>query len=146
MSFVKERVMSNILIVEDHDMTRKVLNRRLAKEGHKVMEASNGFSGIQILEEEEVDLVIMDFMMKTMNGMQTFEKMKEIKPNVPCIMVTAYAHAGLVKQFVDEGGADFLVKPIREDFEDRVNNILGKNKKSDDDEDEDVDDILADFV
>lgn len=118
--------MATILIVEDHDMTRNVLNRRLAKEGHSVLTASNGGDGIELLTSNEVDLVIMDFMMKTMNGMQTYEKMKEIKPSVPCVMVTAYAHAGLVKQFLQEGGADFVVKPIREDFENRINTILAR--------------------
>ncbi len=118
--------MATILVVEDHDMTRNVLNRRLAKEGHSVLTASNGGEGIELLTANEVDLVILDFMMKTMNGMQTYEKMKEIKPSVPCVMVTAYAHAGLVKQFLQEGGADFVVKPIREDFENRINSILAK--------------------
>ncbi len=118
--------MAVVLVIEDHEMTRKVFNRRLVKNGHEVIEAHNGMVGLQKLENNEVDLVIMDFMMKSMNGMQTFEKMKDIKPNVPCIMVTAYAHAGLVKQFIQEGGADFLVKPIREDFEDRISNVLAK--------------------
>lgn len=118
--------MATILVVEDHDMTRNVLNRRLVKEGHSVLTASNGGEGIELLTANEVDLVILDFMMKTMNGMQTYEKMKEIKPSVPCVMVTAYAHAGLVKQFLQEGGADFVVKPIREDFENRINSILAK--------------------
>jgi CheY-like chemotaxis protein len=118
--------MATILIVEDHDMTRNVLNRRLAKEGHSVLTASNGGEGIELLTANEVDLVILDFMMKSMNGMQTYEKMKELKPSVPCVMVTAYAHAGLVKQFLQEGGADFVVKPIREDFENRINSILAK--------------------
>jgi DNA-binding response OmpR family regulator len=126
--FVKEKAVATILIVEDHEMTRKVLNRRLAKEGFAVLEAASGIEGINLLRQNDVDLVIMDFMMKTMNGMQTFEKMREFKPGVPCVMVTAYAHSGLVKQFAEEGGEDFLVKPIREDFEERIKTILAKKK------------------
>lgn len=118
--------MATILIVEDHDMTRKVLNRRLSVKGHSILEASSGGAGIELLQSHDIDLIVMDFMMKTMNGMQTYEKMKEIKPSVPCVMVTAYAHAGLVKQFMQQGGADFMVKPIREDFERRIDNILAK--------------------
>ena len=118
--------MSTILVVEDHDMTRTVINRRLSAHGHSVLEASNGTAGIQLLQSNDIDLVILDFMMKNMNGMQTYEKMKEVKPAVPCVMVTAYAHAGLVKQFMQGGGADFMVKPIREDFERRIDDILTK--------------------
>ncbi|MCH6578777.1 MAG: response regulator [Nitrospinae bacterium] len=118
--------MSTILIVEDHELTRKTLNRRLSKAGHSVIEALNGHSGIEMLQSNSVDLVLMDFMMKNMNGIQTFERMREIKPEVPCAMLTAYSHSGLTKQFFDEGGADFMVKPIGEDFEERVNAILAK--------------------
>ena len=118
--------MATILVVEDHEMTRRLINRRLSNKGYSVLEAANGGAGIELLQSNDIDLVIMDFMMKTMNGMQTYEKMKDIKPAVPCVMVTAYAHAGLVKEFLQHGGADFMVKPIREDFEQRIGNILAK--------------------
>ena len=112
--------MATILVVDDHDMTRTMINRRLSAKGYSILEASSGSVGVRLFQDNDVDLVILDFMMKTLNGMQTFEKMKEIKPSVPCVMVTAYAHAGLVKQFMQDGGADFMVKPIREDFERRI--------------------------
>ena len=118
--------MSTILVVEDHELTRKTLNRRLSKAGHSVLEAVNGNSGIEMLQSNSVDLILMDFMMKNMNGMQTFERMREVKPETPCAMITAYAHSGLIKQFIAEGGADFMVKPIGEDFEQRVDAILTK--------------------
>ena len=120
--------MSTILVVEDHELTRKTLNRRLSKAGHSVLEAVNGNSGIEMLQSNPVDLVLMDFMMKNMNGMQTFERMKEVKPETPCAMITAYAHSGLIKQFIAEGGVDFMVKPIGEDFEKRVDAILTKKE------------------
>ncbi len=119
--------MATILVVEDHELTRKTIHRRLSKAGHLVLESSNGVDGIDQLEKNPVDLVLMDFMMKNMNGMQTFERMKEIQPNVPCAMLSAYAHAGLIKQFMIEGGADFMVKPIGEDFEQRVDHIIERS-------------------
>jgi CheY-like chemotaxis protein len=118
--------MSTILIVEDHELTRKTLNRRLSKAGHSVLEAANGNSGIELLQSNPIDLVLMDFMMKNMTGMQTYERMREVKPEIPCAMITAYAHSGLSRQFIAEGGADFIVKPIGEDFEKRVDAILAK--------------------
>lgn len=118
--------MATILIIDDHALTRKVLNRRLAKEGFNILEAENGADGVQLLRAKSVDLVLLDFMMKVMNGIETYEKIKFFKPEVPCVMMTAYAHSALVKQFMEEGGADFLVKPIREDFEHRIKDILDK--------------------
>ena len=118
--------MSTILIVEDHELTRKTLNRRLSKAGHSVLEAANGNSGIEMLQSNPIDLILMDFMMKNMTGMQTYERMREVKPEIPCAMITAYAHSGLSRQFIAEGGADFIVKPFGEDFEKRVDAILAK--------------------
>ncbi|MFQ5483325.1 MAG: PleD family two-component system response regulator [Nitrospinaceae bacterium] len=122
--------MATILVVDDHEMTRKTINRRLSKAGHLVLEANTGSKGIEILEDNTVDLILMDFMMKTMNGMQTFERMRELSPQTPCTMLTAYAHSGLIKQFMAEGGHDFMVKPIGEDFESRVEKMIGKSQRS----------------
>ena len=117
--------MSTILIVEDHELTRKTLNRRLSKAGYSVLEAANGRSGLEMLRSNSVDLVLMDFMMKNMTGIQTYERMREMKPEIPCAMITAYAHSGLTRQFIDEGGADFIVKPIGEDFDLSINSGTG---------------------
>ena len=116
--------MAKILVVEDHNATRVTLTRRLTKDGHEVVTVPNGFEGIEKLKEEEFTLVLLDFMMKGMNGIHTFEQMKEIRTDLPYIMVTAYAHSGLVREFMSEGGADFIVKPFGEDFEMRITKNL----------------------
>ena len=122
--------MKTILIVDDHRLTRTFIHRRLEKEGFDVLEADNGTLGVELLRSNNVDLVLLDFMMKNMNGMQTFEQMKFFKPKVLCIMITAYAHPGLVKEFMSEGGAEFLVKPLREDFERRIREVLIKHRNN----------------
>lgn len=122
--------MVTILIVDDHPLTRTVIHRRLEKEGFNVLEADNGTIGVELLRANDVDLVLLDFMMKNMNGMQTFDQMKFFKPKVPYIMITAYAHPELVKQFMKEGGAEFLVKPLRQDFEQRIKEVLIKHQNN----------------
>ena len=122
--------MTTILIVDDHPMTRMVIHRRLEKEGFNILEADNGTTGVELLRSHNVDLVLLDFMMKNMNGIQTFEQMKYFKPDVLCVMITAFAHPGLVKQFMELGGAEFLVKPFREDFERRIKETLAKHQNS----------------
>lgn len=122
--------MTTVLIVDDHPLTRTVIHRRLEKEGFYVLEAESGALGVELLRSNNVDLVLLDFMMKNMNGMQTFEQMKYFKPDVPCVMITAYAHPGLVKQFMSEGGAEFLVKPFHEDFEQRIKEVLIKHQNN----------------
>lgn len=122
--------MVTILIVDDHALTRTFIHRRLEKEGFSILEAENGTIGVELLRANDVDLVLLDFMMKNMNGMQTFEQMKFFRPNVLCIMITAYAHPGLVTQFMKAGGAEFLVKPLREDFERRIKEVLMKHQNN----------------
>ncbi len=112
--------MAKILIVEDHNGTRVTLTRRLNKSGHEVTTVASGYDGVEKLREGDYNLVLLDFMMKGMNGIHTFEQMKDIRNDLPYIMVTAYAHSGLVKEFMGEGGADFIVKPFGEDFEERI--------------------------
>jgi CheY-like chemotaxis protein len=118
--------MAKILLIEDHEATRKTLIKRLSRAGHEVHEAANGAEGIQVFNQHSFDLVILDFMMKRMNGMQAFEKLKAIKPHIPYILLTAYAHNGIIKQFQNAGGADFIIKPFREDLEERVEKVLGQ--------------------
>ncbi|MFQ5481182.1 MAG: response regulator [Nitrospinaceae bacterium] len=116
--------MAKILIVEDHDKTRLTLYRRLERAGHEVVSVPTGFEGIELLREGNFELVLLDFMMKGLNGMYTFEQMKVIRPDLPYVMMTAYAHSGLVKEFMHEGGVDFIVKPFGEDFEERIERDL----------------------
>lgn len=118
--------MARILVVEDHDATRITLSRRLQKAGHDVFQAASGFDGVEKVREQDFELVLLDFMMKGMNGMHTFEQMKKLRPDLPYIMVTAYAHSGLVKEFIGEGGTDFIVKPFGEDFEERIDRNLAR--------------------
>lgn len=113
--------MAKILVVEDHNATRLTLTRRLSKSGHQVDTVSSGYDGLEKLRQEDYELVLLDFMMKGMNGIHAFEAMKTIRNDLPYIMVTAYAHSGLVKEFMGEGGSDFIVKPFGEDFEKRIN-------------------------
>ena len=122
--------MATILIVDDHALTRTFLHRRLEKEGFEILEADCGAVAVELLRHRKVDLVLLDFMMKNLNGMQTYEQMKYFKPDVLCIMITAYAHPGLVKQFMEAGGAEFLVKPLREDFERRIRTVLDKHRNN----------------
>ncbi len=117
--------MAKILIVEDHEATRRTLVKRLSKAGHEVEGADSGIFGLELLKVTDFDLVVLDFMMKKMNGMQTFEQMKILKPSIPYVMLTAYAHEGMIKQFMNEGGADFIVKPFKEDLEIRIEKALG---------------------
>ncbi|HOO89263.1 MAG TPA: sigma-54 dependent transcriptional regulator [Syntrophales bacterium] len=105
----------NILIVEDGQSQREMLKDFLAREGHRVAEAEDGKSAIQQVRDGHFDLLLLDFKMPGMNGIEVLEKIKSINPEISVIMMTAY---GTIETAVDAmklGAVDYIGKPINLD-------------------------------
>lgn len=103
--------MANLLIIDDNAGIRQMLVRRLKKAGYGTFTADGPRSAQKLLEEEEIDLILLDYMMPEKNGLTFF---KEIQPQyqIPVILVTAHASLDLGLEFLKAGGADFIPKPI----------------------------------
>jgi len=102
----------NILIVEDGRSQREMLKDFLAREGHRVTEAEDGNTAIRQVQGGHFDLLLLDFKMPGMNGMEVLEKIKNINPKISVIMMTAY---GTIETAVDAmklGAVDYIPKPI----------------------------------
>ena len=78
----------NVLIIDDEDLIRDVVKEYCLNENYKVFEASNGIEGLDILENEDIDIIVLDIMMPKMDGYTFFSKMKE-KYNIPTIVLSA---------------------------------------------------------
>ena len=105
----------NILVVEDGQSQREMLKDFLAGEGHKVAEAEDGNIAIQRVQGGHFDLLLLDFKMPGMNGIEVLEKIKNINPEISVIMMTAY---GTIETAVDAmklGAVDYVAKPINLD-------------------------------
>lgn len=104
-----------ILIVDDNvDFCMNCIDI-LEMKGHKATAVHDGFQTLDIIKEQDFDLVIMDIKMPVMNGYEIFKKLKEIKPFLPVIIVTAYAVEDLIRGALQEGALVALHKPL--DFE-----------------------------
>jgi DNA-binding NtrC family response regulator len=103
---------SKILIVDDEPDIVLVLGEFLAGEGFTVLTASNGAQAIEKIKEYPVDLAIMDVAMPTMNGIETLRQLKQIKPKLPVIMITAYRDAEKVVEAFRLGAFDCIFKPF----------------------------------
>jgi adenylate cyclase len=103
-----------ILVVDDNEMNRDMLGRRLERQGHTVMEAENGRKALEILESVKVDLVLLDILMPELDGMQTLEMLKAHKTNryTPVIMLSALDELDKVVRCIEIGAEDFLPKPF----------------------------------
>jgi adenylate cyclase len=105
---------SRILIVDDTDATRELLARRLGREGHHVVEVSNGRAALDRVVRETFDLILLDMMMPDLNG---YEVLTELKANVhfrhiPVIVISALDEIDSVVRCIEAGAEDYLSKPF----------------------------------
>jgi adenylate cyclase len=103
-----------ILVVDDNEMNRDLLSRRLQRQGHRVVMAENGKQAIEHLQTQPFDLVLLDVMMPEMNGYQVLEHLK-VDPalrHIPVIMISALNDLESVVRCIQLGAEDYLFKPF----------------------------------
>ncbi|AVA25818.1 response regulator [Rhizobium sp. NXC24] len=106
--------MVKILLVEDNEMNRDMLSRRLEKRGYEVVSATDGLAGVEAAVTARPDLVLMDMSLPVIDG---WEATKRIKKNpltaaIPVIALTAHAMAGDREKAIEAGCDDYDTKPI----------------------------------
>lgn len=101
-----------ILILEDHEQTRKRVARVLEKEGYRVLTASDGEEGLLLFEERRVDLILADVRMPRRDGLSVLRETKGKGADVEVIVVTGYGDEDIVVQALRAGAINFLKKPI----------------------------------
>jgi two-component system response regulator PilR (NtrC family) len=107
--------MFQILVVDDERSMRDFLKILLTKEGHQVATAQNGETGLEFLQNNNCDLVITDIRMPGMNGLELLEAIKEEQPDLPVIMITAFASPNDAVQAMKFGAFDYISKPFNVD-------------------------------
>ena len=117
--------MSKILIVEDNEMNRDMLSRRLERKGYDVVMAEDGKKGVDMSKSENPDLILMDLSLPVMDGWEATSTIKgnEETKKIPIIVLTAHAMAGAREKALDAGADEYDTKPI--DFK----RLLGKIKE-----------------
>ena len=116
--------MSKILIVEDNEMNRDMLSRRLERKGFEVVMAEDGAKGVDMSKSESPDLILMDLSLPVMDGWEATSTIKadDSTKNIPIIVLTAHAMAGDREKALEAGADEYDTKPI--DFK----RLLGKIK------------------
>jgi len=105
-----------ILVVDD-ELDMLMLLRMMIEDntGYEVETTNNPSEALKMLTEKDVDLVITDLKMPGMDGMELFDELKDIKPEVPVIIITAYGSLEMADEAMKKGVADFITKPFRKD-------------------------------
>ncbi len=109
-----EQSASHILVVDDVEMNRDVLMRRLTRLGYRVTQAEHGRQALELMRREPFDLVLLDIMMPEMNGYEVLETLKQDPAlrHVPVIMISAIDEIDSVVKCIQLGAEDYLAKPF----------------------------------
>ena len=106
--------MPKILLVEDNEMNRDMLSRRLARRGYEVVIAIDGQQGVELAHSLAPDLILMDMSLPVIDGWEATRRIKaaEATKKIPVIALTAHAMAGDREQALAAGCDDYDTKPI----------------------------------
>ena len=102
----------SVLIVEDDESARRQLAKLVKKEGFAVAEAENGAVGLESFKEHRQDIVITDFSLPKLDGLEMIHKIKRLSPDAQVILVTAFGGDDVAMMALQNGVLDYLKKPI----------------------------------
>ena len=107
--------MKKILLVEDNEMNKDMLSRRLIKKGYEVVFAMDGQEAIYMAQSETPDVILMDMGLPVKDGLQATKEIKENSDtaNIPVIALTANAMAEHRQEALDGGCDEYETKPVR---------------------------------
>ena len=107
--------MTKILLVEDNEMNRDMLSRRLIKKGYEIVFAMDGQEAIDMAKSEIPDIILMDMGLPVKDGLQATKEIKEDSTtgNIPIIALTAHAMAEHKQEALDGGCDEYETKPVR---------------------------------
>ena len=123
--------MPKILLVEDNEMNRDMLSRRLERRGFQVLIAVDGEQGVAMAQSEVPDLVLMDMSLPVVDGWEATRRLKAAPEtrSVPIIALTSHAMIGDRDQAIEAGCDDYDTKPIElPRLLEKINRLIAKEK------------------
>ena len=118
---------SRVLIADDIQQNRELLEAYIADEGYEILMASDGQQTMQLVDQQQPDLILLDIMMPRMSGYEVCSQIKgdPARRGILVLMVTALNEAGDIEKAVNAGCDDFLTKPVnRLELRTRVRSLL----------------------
>jgi CheY-like chemotaxis protein len=109
--------MAKVLLVEDNEMNRDMLSRRLVRRGFEVVFAVDGQQGVDLARSEKPDIILMDMSLPVMDGWEATRRVKadDVTRGVPVIGLTAHAMSGDREKAIEAGCDDYDTKPVELD-------------------------------
>ena len=109
--------MAKVLLIEDNEMNRDMLSRRLIRRGFQVVFAMDGQQGVDLARSEQPDIILMDMSLPVIDGWEATRRVKadDATRSVPVIGLTAHAMAGDREKAIEAGCDDYDTKPVELD-------------------------------
>ncbi|MDR3630341.1 MAG: response regulator [Desulfocapsaceae bacterium] len=123
--------MAEILVLDDVLDAAVLIEKILAKKGHKVHTFTEEEEALAFAGSAAVELAVLDIKLQKMSGVQVLARLKEIHPEMHAIMLTGFPTVETAREAISLGADEYCVKPIdRQELEDKVERALkGKNRK-----------------
>jgi DNA-binding NtrC family response regulator len=110
---------ASVLIVDDELIVRESL-RDWLKDSYHVATAETGDEAIELIKKHDFDILILDVRLTGKSGLQVLKEVKEIKPQIKSIVITAYPSVELAVEAMKEGAVDYIIKPVSPDQLERL--------------------------
>ena len=121
--------MPRIMTVDDSLLVRSIITAALNERGFDMVEASDGVEGLEKLDSEEIDLVLLDVMMPGMDGPTMLQRMRAQNDQTPVILLTAKTETSVIRECLRYGLADCIVKPVKmRSWQTRLNRSWGPRR------------------
>lgn len=104
--------MPKILIIDDEKSIRNTLKEILSYEGYEVTEAQDGSEGLKLAGKEKFDIILSDIKMPKMDGIEVLEKLQEITPETPVVMISGHGNIETAVEAIRKGAFDYISKPL----------------------------------
>ncbi|HUU33628.1 MAG TPA: response regulator, partial [Vicinamibacterales bacterium] len=109
------RRQGSVLVIDDEEIMREILETLLTREGYQVRLASSGRAGLDLARSTPFDAVIVDVMMPEMDGLQVLDALRNFDDEMPVIMITAFASMETAVSAMRKGAFDYITKPFKND-------------------------------
>lgn len=120
----------DILIIDDEPGICWALEKALREEEYEVTKATNGIKGLKILSSNKVTLVLLDYKMPGMSGLEALERIREMQPDLPVIFMTGHSSIPTATEALRKGAVAYVTKPFHlADLKDTIRKALGRQSK-----------------
>ena len=109
------RRQGSVLVIDDEEIMREILETLLTREGYQVRLAASGREGVELARSTPFDAVITDVMMPEMDGLQVLDALRNFDDELPVIMITAFASMETAVSAMRKGAFDYITKPFKND-------------------------------